>query len=201
MVGATGCACMIRRDLAVPIPADMLLDDVYLPLAAHFKGYRIVLDSSARAFDNPTALRSEFRRKVRTQAGVYQIARAFPSLLWPTHRLWIHFVSYKLGRLALPYAMILLGIASFGLPPSWRWLALAAQGGFYALAACDAWMPVSWPVKRVSSLCRTAVVLLAAAFVAGRVLFVGAEDLWRATEVQPAAEGEGTPEANVQSVE
>ena len=58
----------MRRELAVPLPSDMLLDDVYLPLAAFFRGYRVILESSARAYDYPTELGSEFLRKVRTYA-------------------------------------------------------------------------------------------------------------------------------------
>ena len=38
MLGATGCIYAIRRELAVSIPVHTLLDDVYLPLAAFFKG-------------------------------------------------------------------------------------------------------------------------------------------------------------------
>jgi len=56
----------MRRELAVTLPPDTLLDDVFLPLAAFFKGYRVILDEGAHAFDYPTVLKSEFRRKVRT---------------------------------------------------------------------------------------------------------------------------------------
>ena len=56
-----------------PLPEGTLNDDMYLPLGAFFRGYRVIMDDSALAFDYPTPLASEFRRKVRTLAGVYQI--------------------------------------------------------------------------------------------------------------------------------
>ncbi len=43
---------------------------MYLPLGAFFEGYRVIVDDSALAFDYPTPLAAEFRRKVRTLAGV-----------------------------------------------------------------------------------------------------------------------------------
>src|SRR5713226_3752704 len=89
--GATGCIYAMRRELAVPLPADVLLDDVYLPLAAFFRGYRVILESSARAYDYPTELGSEFLRKVRTLAGVYQTLRYYPALLTHRNRMWLHF--------------------------------------------------------------------------------------------------------------
>ena len=37
MLGATGCIYAMRRELAVELPEETLLDDVYLPLAAFFR--------------------------------------------------------------------------------------------------------------------------------------------------------------------
>ena len=73
VMGATGCIYAMRRQLASPLPVGTLNDDMYLPLGAFFQGYRVIFDESALAFDYPTQLASEFRRKVRTLAGVYQI--------------------------------------------------------------------------------------------------------------------------------
>ena len=73
----------MRRSLYVPIPPDSLLDDVYLPLSIHLKGYRLVLEEDAIATDEPTGLRSEFRRKVRTQAGILQLMAHFSRTVQP----------------------------------------------------------------------------------------------------------------------
>ena len=56
MLGATGPVYLIRRSLFVPIPPDSLLDDVYLPMTAHVKGYRLIQQEDA------IAIRSEERR-------------------------------------------------------------------------------------------------------------------------------------------
>ena len=53
---------------------------MYLPLSIHLKGYRLVLEEDAIAIDEPTGLGSEFRRKVRTQAGIVQLMATFPGL-------------------------------------------------------------------------------------------------------------------------
>jgi poly-beta-1,6-N-acetyl-D-glucosamine synthase len=166
MLGASGCFYAMRRELAVTLPPNTLLDDVHLPLAAFFKGYRIILDEGAYAFDYPTALKSEFRRKVRTQAGLVQIIARYPRLLLPTTRIWFHFGSHKLGRLLLPYALVLVAISSVDLPQGWAQAAVIMQAAFYGLALMDAWIPGSWPLKRPSSIARTFVVLVGAALCA-----------------------------------
>lgn len=178
----TGCLYAMRRELAAPIPPDTLLDDSYLPLCAFFRGYRFVFDTGAVAYEYPTSLDAEFRRKVRTLAGIYQLIGIFPALLG-SNRMWIHFVSHKLGRLLLPFALLLLAIAGFGLPGVWAPAAVGAQAAFYLLAAVDAWIPASWPLKRISSLARTFVVLMAASLCAVAIFFVPPRKLWAKTPV------------------
>jgi len=179
VIGATGCIYAMRRELAKPLPADTLADDMYLPLAAFFQGYRVILDDSAKAFDDPTGLRSEFRRKVRTLAGVYQIIAYYPALLGPANRMWLHFLSHKLARLLLPWALLVVAATSFALPNPWRVLAIAGQAVVYGLAAFDALLPESSPLKRLTSPPRTFVVLMAASLCAIAVLLVPPRKLWK----------------------
>ena len=115
MLGATGSIYAIRRELAPQIPPEILLDDVYVPFAAAFRGSRIYFEDEAKAYDLPTALQAEFWRKVRTQAGVYQILFHFPALLSPFNRRFVHFLSHKMGRLLLPFALL---AAAFKLLPA-----------------------------------------------------------------------------------
>lgn len=184
--GATGSIYAMRRELAGPIPSDILLDDVYLPLTAASKGHRIYFEEEAKAYDYPTALGSEFWRKVRTQAGVYQTILHFPGLLWPGNRTFVHFVSHKVGRLCLPFALIAVAVSSFGLPYPWREIAIALQFFVYALALLDPVIPERVWIKRGSSLVRTFVVLVAAALWGIAVFFVPAQRLWRETRVTVA---------------
>jgi poly-beta-1,6-N-acetyl-D-glucosamine synthase len=183
VLGATGCIYAMRRELAAPLPALILNDDMYLPLGAFFRGYRVILEDSALAFDYPTPLASEFRRKVRTLAGVYQMVAYYPALLGPRNRMWIHFFSHKLARLLMPWAMIAAAVAGFGLPAPWKAWAIGAQAGAYILALLDAWVPDHFPLKRLTSPVRTFAVLMTASLCALAIFFVPARVLWKETRV------------------
>ncbi len=186
MLGATGAIYAIRGSLREAIPADILLDDVYLPFVAAFKGYRIFFEDDAKAFDFPTSLQSEFRRKVRTQAGIYQILVRFPQLLWPGNRRFIHFLSHKMGRLLLPFAMISTLISTFFLPQPLMILAAAGQACFYGAALVDPLVPERTLLKRVTGVIRAFSVLVAAALCATTVFFLPAQRLWKETRVTTA---------------
>jgi biofilm PGA synthesis N-glycosyltransferase PgaC len=190
VMGATGCIYAMRRSLATPLPPGTLNDDMSLPLGAFFQGYRVVFEESALAFDYPTQLASEFRRKVRTLAGVYQVTKQYPALLGPGNRMWIHFVSHKLARLLMPWAMIVAAISSVFLPAPWNYWALGAQAAGYGVALLDPWLPDGFPLKRISSPALTFIVLMAASLFAVSILFVPARLLWKETRVsaeRPAA--------------
>jgi cellulose synthase/poly-beta-1,6-N-acetylglucosamine synthase-like glycosyltransferase len=186
MLGATGSIYAIRRELASPIPAEILLDDVYLPFAVALRGFRIYFEDEAKAYDLPMSLEAEFWRKVRTQAGVYQILFRFPALLSPFNRRFIHFLSHKLARLLLPFAMIAVAIASCFLPNPWRTVLLVSQACFYLLALIDPVIPERSTLKRVPAVIRAFVVLTAAAFCALAVFILPAQRLWK--ETRPANE-------------
>jgi cellulose synthase/poly-beta-1,6-N-acetylglucosamine synthase-like glycosyltransferase len=181
--GATGSFYAIRREVAVPIPPDILLDDMYLPLAAFRKGYRLLVDPEAVIWDYPTDLQAEFRRKVRTLAGNYQLWSHYPWLLTPGNRMLLHFLSYKAGRLFLPWLLIAIAAATFFLPSPWRGLAALPQLLIYTLAAVDSWLPRS--MRRLSSPCHAFVVMMLAAMAALQILFVPARRLWKVTGATP----------------
>ncbi|MGB2632689.1 MAG: glycosyltransferase family 2 protein [Candidatus Acidiferrum sp.] len=184
MFGATGPFYAMRRELAVPIPVDILLDDMYLPLSAFFKGYRLVQEPRAEALDYPTSRSVEFKRKVRTLGGNYQILLAYPALLGPRNRMWFHFMSYKFARLLLPWIFILLFVSSCFLPGRWRWLAIGSQALFYLLALVDPWVADSMIVKRLTAMARTVVAMLIATLWGLSVLFVPPKSLWKETKIE-----------------
>lgn len=187
MLGATGPFYAIRRELVVSMPPDTLLDDVFLPLAAFFRGYRLVVEPSAKAYDEPTSLATEFRRKVRTLAGNYQIMQRYPALLGPRNRMWIHYLSYKLGRLLLPYTLVAIAVTGFWLPAGWMvLLVVTVQAVVYGLAAIDTWIPENLPLKRLSSPARTFVVMMMAAVCALSVFIVSPQKLWTPTKTRSA---------------
>lgn len=184
MFGATGPFYAMRRELAVPLPTYILLDDMYLPLAAFFRDYRLIQEDRAVALDYPTTREVEFRRKVRTLAGNYQILAAYPRLLGPRNRMWFHFMSYKFGRLILPWIFLAVFVSSWFLPGPWMDVALGGQGAFYLLALIDPWVTDRTALKRLSSTARTVVAMLAAAVWGLSVLFVPPRTLWKETKIE-----------------
>lgn len=103
-VGATGAIYAIRRALFAPIPDDTILDDVLIPLRIARRGYRVLFEPQARAYDRgATSPREELRRKVRTLAGNFQLFARERWLLSPFHnRLWFQTLSHKGLRLVAP---------------------------------------------------------------------------------------------------
>ena len=182
--GATGALYAIRRRLAVTLPEQILLDDVYLPLSAFFAGYRLIVEPAALAYDTSTPLDVEFRRKVRTLAGNYQLLRYYPQLLTRANRLWLHFVSYKLGRLVLPFALITIALSTYWLPTPWRVTFTVLQGAFYGFAYLDKWIPEGATVKRISSLVHIFVTMMIAAFCALAIFCVPPQALWKVTAIK-----------------
>ena len=86
---------------------------------------------------------AEIARKVRTLAGNFQILSLEPRLLLPwANPVWFQYVSHKLGRLVVPYAMLALIASNMAIAD--RSLtyaaALGAQCAFYFLAAYGAWL-------------------------------------------------------------
>jgi len=113
-VGVTGALYAIRRELFEPIPTDTILDDVLIPMQIVRKGYRVLFESGALATEavseSPTA---EFRRKVRTIAGNFQLLVQHPWLLNPfANRLWLQTVSHKLLRLLCPALLVMVLVAN-----------------------------------------------------------------------------------------
>jgi cellulose synthase/poly-beta-1,6-N-acetylglucosamine synthase-like glycosyltransferase len=187
VLGATGCIYAMRRELAGRLPADTLADDMHLPLGAFFRGYRVLLDDSAKAYDFPTAIASEFRRKVRTLAGVYQVISRYPALLGPSNRMWLHFVSHKLARLLLPFALIAVAVCAFALPAPWNAIVLGPQALFYGIAVLDRWVPGPWSIKRFTAPVHTFAALVVAALLASSVLFIPSRRFWKDTNVSVAS--------------
>ncbi len=136
-VGVTGAISACRRELFRPVPPGTVLDDVYWPMHVVLQGYRVVHDERARAFDRlPDRPRDEFRRKVRTLAGNFQLLTLLPArmLLPGGSRVWWQWLSHKLLRLAVPWALVAMLMCAFLLPGPLYQAALTAQLAGYALA-------------------------------------------------------------------
>jgi cellulose synthase/poly-beta-1,6-N-acetylglucosamine synthase-like glycosyltransferase len=136
-VGATGAIYAIRPDLFEPIPDDTILDDVLIPMRIVRRGYRVVFEPGARAYDRvATTAAEELRRKVRTIAGTFQLFARERWLMNPVrNRLWFRTVSHKGLRLLGPLLLAVTFLTNVALVegPLYRGT-LAAQVVFYAAA-------------------------------------------------------------------
>ena len=184
----TGCIYALRRSLAEPIPPDTLVDDAIIPLRAFFRGYRVVIDTEALAFDYGVIKGGEFRRKMRTLGGVWQTWVRMPQLFTSANRMRMHFLPHKFGRVALPW-LILAGIgAAFALPDTpVRTSLLVVALVVVVLAALDSLLPKKFFLRHISSPARSFVVLNAASLLAVLVFVVPPERLWKPTRVAAGA--------------
>jgi len=136
-VGATGAIYAIRRDLFEPLPKDTLLDDVLIPMRIVRKGYRVLFDPQAKAYDRLAATaREEFTRKIRTITGNFQLFTRECWLLNPfRNRLWFQSVSHKGLRLLIPLFIGGAFVTNIILADIWlyQWC-LALQVLFYSAA-------------------------------------------------------------------
>jgi hypothetical protein len=93
--------------------------------------------------------------------------------------MWVHFVSHKMGRLTLPFTLIVLFVSSLFLPQPWASIAVTGQLVFYFVAVLDRFIPNGTIIKRLTSIISTFVVMTWAAFCAASILFRPSESFWR----------------------
>jgi len=151
VVGATGAIYLMRRELFVPLPAGLILDDVLAPMHAARQGYRVLFQPGAVArdclFEQPG---KEFRRKVRTLTGNLQLLHLAPWLLSFRNPLLARFVSHKLLRLIMPFLLVIMLISSALSRSEGMKAILVAQLVFFGLSLMGAlspqtrrWRPIS----------------------------------------------------------
>jgi glycosyltransferase involved in cell wall biosynthesis len=156
-VGVTGAFYALRKELFVPLDPRTILDDVAIPMRATLAGRRVLFAPEARAWDRvEESAAREYRRKVRTLAGNYQLVALYPALLHPLRdRLLWQLVSHKLTRLAVPWCLLVLLLASTRLSVTGAALyraALAAQALFYLLAMTGGLCSRRWRALHLTSL-------------------------------------------------
>src|SRR5262252_1463515 len=195
-MGATGAVYAMRHSLWRRLPDETILDDVLAPMRCVLAGFRVVFEDQARAFDRPARdAKAESQRKRRTLAGNYQLLWLEPALLLPWRNpAWIQFVSHKVARLAVPYALPLLWLFSLLLSRRSAVYAAAfvAQCLFYLFAGYGAWLekqdaralgdPWAKPSAAVPDrLARVALMVLVmnASAVAGLAAILTRQKVWR----------------------
>jgi cellulose synthase/poly-beta-1,6-N-acetylglucosamine synthase-like glycosyltransferase len=179
VVGATGAFYAARRELLTPIPPETILDDVYTPMHVVRQGKRVIFEPQARAWDNPDLGGSrEFARKVRTLSGNYQLLQLAPWLLSAANPIRFEFVSHKLLRLLVPFALASLLISSALLIGVFYRTVLLAQLAFYTLSLLGMTHLKMGPVNRAADAALTFVLLNTAAVVAFARFVTGRKVVW-----------------------
>jgi biofilm PGA synthesis N-glycosyltransferase PgaC len=143
MLGATGAIYAIRSRLFTPVPRYVVLDDMFIPLKVIEKGFRVVFNSRARAYDSAAdSPKEEHRRKVRTLFGNYQIFCLFPNLLVPFFSpIALQILSHKFLRLVAPFLLVIVFATNLILPAKGvvYEIFLVCQFVFYGLAILGYW--------------------------------------------------------------
>lgn len=182
-MGYTGAVSAVRRGLFTPLSPDTLVDDLVVALRVIARGYRVLFEPAARAYDTISREPGrEFGRKVRTLAGTLQTAIEAGRLVgrlpaWT----WLQLASHKLLRLMVPFLLVTAWVSSaLAEEPVYRaaWMVQTAGYGFGALALV---FPAQVGKSRLGALASTFLMLNAAAavgvfsYLSGRRL-----DLWQA---------------------
>ena len=179
VVGATGALYAARRALLVPLPPGTILDDVFLPMHVARQGARVVFDERARAWDCPNlGAEREFQRKVRTLTGNYQLLQIVPWLLGEENPLRFRFISHKLLRLMVPFALATMLIASLAVPQPIYRVAFFLQLFFYLLSLLTLTGAQNGPLARVGNAALAVIVLNTAAVVAFANFLTGRKEVW-----------------------
>jgi len=187
VVGATGALYAVRKELLVPLPAGTVLDDVYLPIHVVRQGKRVLFEPRARVYDDLAKPGREFQRKTRTLTGNYQLLRLAPWLLTKGTPMRFRFLSHKLFRLWVPFALVALLVASVFLTGAFYRAALIAQLVFYAVGVL-ALLPRKFGfLSRVADLSSAFVLMNSAAAVALFWFLTNKKEVWAHAPASPPA--------------
>ncbi len=179
VVGATGAIYAVRRELLTPVPENTILDDVYLPMQVVRQGKRVIFEPRARAWDSPDlGAEREFSRKVRTLSGNYQLLQLAPWILKSEDPVRFEFISHKVLRLAVPFALAALLLSSIFLTGIVYRFALALQILFYGMSGLAGLRLIRGRWSGMADAALTFVVLNSAAAVAFVNFLTGRKTVW-----------------------
>ena len=187
--GATGAIYAIRRELYQPIPDDTILDDVVIPMNIVLKGYRVIFEEQAMAYDKvASTAKQELTRKIRTLCGNYQAYFHKPKLFNPfKNRVFFQFISHKVFRLLVPFALILMLVLNIFLLSSLTYkILLILQILLYISAVMGHFVSKRSFIGRIFGIPYTFVVLNYAAL-AGFYRFItkSQQVTWKKADVNP----------------
>ncbi len=145
ITGCCGCIYSVRRAAYTELPAD-IISDLVQPLQAIQKGYRVVFEDRALAFEETTqSTAEEFSMRVRVVTRAMRGLLSVQDLLkpwkffWPAFQLWSH----KVMRWMVPLFLIVMFASNLFLLDSQIFrVLLAAQLLFYSAAILNMLLPL-----------------------------------------------------------
>jgi cellulose synthase/poly-beta-1,6-N-acetylglucosamine synthase-like glycosyltransferase len=145
LTGCCGCIYSVRRSAYTELAPD-IISDLVQPLWVIQKGYRVVLEDRALAYEETTeSTAEEFAMRVRVVTRGMRGVLSVPQLLKPWKYPWISFqlFSHKVLRWMVPLLLLVVLISSAVLikQPYFR-LFLALQLSFYGLALLQLLIPM-----------------------------------------------------------
>ena len=134
-LGGHGHLHAIRKELYPFPPPGTINDDYVIPVSVLAKGYRAVYEPEAVVYEEAHEM-TGFGRRIRIMAGNIQQLREIRGLLWPPRPMPLFFfLSHKVSRLLVPFAMVAALVANVFLLNSPLYLAIfCLQVMFYLLA-------------------------------------------------------------------
>jgi cellulose synthase/poly-beta-1,6-N-acetylglucosamine synthase-like glycosyltransferase len=137
IIGVDGAMYSLKKEAFLPPSNDIILDDFVTSMNIIKKGYRVLYNPRAIAFENAIAeISQEIRRRIRITAGAVQ-ALIKKEGLPGYHQIeeWFMYLSHKLFRWLTPFFLILLFMVNIILLQNIFWkIFFVLQLVFYAFA-------------------------------------------------------------------
>jgi cellulose synthase/poly-beta-1,6-N-acetylglucosamine synthase-like glycosyltransferase len=137
ITGCCGCIYSVRKEAYVSLPPD-IISDMVEPLKVIERGYRVVFEPEAVAFEETTEEPAEeFSMRIRVISRAMRGILYAKKLLNPFKYPFVSFqlISHKVLRWLIPFFLIVLFGANCFLLGTWFYnLSFAAQLSFYAAA-------------------------------------------------------------------
>jgi cellulose synthase/poly-beta-1,6-N-acetylglucosamine synthase-like glycosyltransferase len=147
LTGCCGCIYSVRKSVYTELP-DHIVSDLVQPLWVIKKGYRVVFESRALAYEETTKSASEeFAMRVRIITGGISGLMSVAELLKPWRHFWVAFqlLSHKVSRWLVPLflPMLFATNAVLAIDSGVYRLAFVLQSLFYFWALLAVWVPVN----------------------------------------------------------
>jgi cellulose synthase/poly-beta-1,6-N-acetylglucosamine synthase-like glycosyltransferase len=145
ITGCCGCIYSVRKAAYTELPDD-IISDLVQPLQVIRKGYKVVFEDRALAYEETTkSTQEEFRMRIRVVTRAMRGLLSVSDLLkpwkfaWPAFQLWSH----KVLRWMVPVLLLIALVSNVFLLDSQLFrITMALQVAFYGLAILNLLVPL-----------------------------------------------------------